>query len=130
VFVPGPMRVFAVLPASDGFQLFIAAHVVLAVNACTMFGLAFMFSCFNMKPAAATIMALSFLLLSLVMEAMPFFEEYKNLCLTHHFRGWLLVFNEPLDWPRLLQSLVVLAGFNLTSFLVGLAGFHARDIKS
>lgn len=129
VFVPGPVRVFAVLPAAEGLQLYGAAHVVLAVNACTVFGLAFMFSCFNMKPAAATILALSFLLLSLVMEAMPFFEEYKSICLTHYFRSWLLVFNAPLDWPRLLQSLVVLTGFNLTSFVIGLAGFHVRDIK-
>jgi ABC-2 type transport system permease protein len=110
--------------------MYAVSHVMLAVNACTMFGLAFMFSCFNMKPAAATILALSILLLSLVMEAMPFFEDYKELCLTHHFRGWLLVFGEPLDWLRILQSIVVLAGVNVTGFLIGLAGFHARDIKS
>lgn len=130
VFVPGPVRVFAVLGAWEGAGFYAASHLMLAVNACTMFGLAFMFSCFNMKPAAATILALSFLLLSLVMEAMPFFEEYKELCLTHHFRGWLLVFNEPLDWPRLLQIMAVLMGVNVTGFLIGLAGFHLRDIKS
>jgi len=130
VFSPGPVRVFSVFSSWDGLGMYAVSHVMLAVNACTMFGLAFMFSCFNMKPAAATILALSILLLSLVMEAMPFFEDYKELCLTHHFRGWLLVFGEPLDWLRILQSIVVLAGVNVTGFLIGLAGFHARDIKS
>lgn len=130
VFAPGPVRVFAVFSAWEGFRFYVASHVLLSINACTMFGLAFMFSSFNMKPAAATILALSFLLLSLVMEAMPFFEDYKTLCLTHHFRGWLLVFNQPVDWLRLGQSLVILMGVNVTSFLVGLAGFHCRDIKS
>jgi ABC-2 type transport system permease protein len=130
VFVPGPVRVFGIFGPGEGLGLYAASHVLLAVNACTMFGLAFMFSSFNMKPAAATILALSLLLLSLVMEAMPFFEDYKEFCLTHHFRGWLLVFQDPVDWFQLGQSLVVLAGVNLTAFLVGLAGFHCRDIKS
>ncbi len=130
VFVPGPVRVFGIFSAGQGLGLYAASHLLLAVNACTMFALAFMFSSFNMKPAAATILALSVLLLSLVMEAMPFFEEYKELCLTHHFRGWLLVFQAPVDWFRLGQSLAVLAGVNLTAFLIGLAGFHCRDIKS
>lgn len=130
VFAPGPVRVFAVFTAWKGLAFYAASHVILAVNACTMFALAFMFSCFNMKPAAATILALSFLLLSLVLEAMPFFEQYKELCLTHHFRGWLLVFNRPVDWLRLGQSLAILMGVNVTAFLVGLAGFHCRDIKS
>jgi len=130
VFSPGPVRVFSIFSPWDGLALYGVAHVILAVNACTMFGLAFMFSCFNMKPAAATILALSILLLSLVMEAMPFFEEYRELCLTHHFRGWLLVFAEPFDGLRLVQSLLILLGVNVTAFLVGLVAFHARDIKS
>lgn len=130
VFSPGPVRVFAVCPPGEGLGFYLLSHLILVVNACTMFTLAFMFSCFNMKPAAATILALSSLLLSLVMEAMPFFEEYKELCLTHHFRGWLLVFGQPLDALRIGQSLIVLCGVNVTAFLVGLAGFHVRDIKS
>ncbi|MCU0771231.1 MAG: ABC transporter permease [Verrucomicrobia bacterium] len=130
VFAPGPVRVFGIFTGWEGLAYYGASHLILAINACTMFGLAFLFSSFNMKPAAATILALSFLLLNLVMEAMPFFEEYKELCLTHHFRGWLLVFQTPVDWLRLGQSLGILLGVNLTAFLVGLAGFHCRDIKS
>lgn len=130
VFSPGPVRVFSIFSASEGLAFYGISHLLLAVNACTMFGIAFMFSCFNMKPAAATILALSVLLLSLVMEAMPFFEDYKELCLTHHFRGWLLVFGEPLDTFRLVQSLSILLGVNMTAFLIGLIGLHSRDIKS
>lgn len=130
VFVPGPVRVFAVQPAWAGLGYFALAHVVLAINAATMFALAFMFSCFNMKPAAATILALTFLLANLVMENMPFFEEYKDFFLTNHFRCWLLVFNQPIAWPEIAKSLCVLAGFNVTALVIGLCGFHVRDIKS
>lgn len=130
VFVPAPVHVFAVLPAGEGLRLYAAAHAVLVVNACTMFSLAFMFSCFNMKPAAATILGLSFLLVNVVMENMPFFEEYKDWFLTYHFKCWLLVFNQPLNWPRLLESLAIVIGGNLTAFIIGAMGFQVRDIKS
>ena len=130
VFVPGPVQVFAVLPAWEGLRLYAAAHLILAMNACTMFSLAFMFSCFNMKPAAATVLALSYLLVNLVMENMPFFEEYKQFALTYHFRCWLLVFNDPVQWPHMLESVCVIAASNLTAFIIGATGFHVRDIKS
>jgi ABC-2 type transport system permease protein len=130
VFVPGPTRVFAVWPADAGLRLYALSHLILALNACTMFGLAFMFSCFNMKPAAATILALSYLLVNLVMENMPFFEEYKSFFLTHHFRCWLLVFNQPLNWPQIVESVCVILAFNVTVFVVGAAAFQVRDIKS
>lgn len=130
VFVPEPVHVFAALPPWVGLKLYIWAHVVMACNACTMFSIAFMFSCFNMKPAAATILALTYLLVNAVMETMPFFEEYKEFFLTYHFKCWLLVFGDPLNWPRLLQSLFVIFASSLTVFIVGAVGFHLRDIKS
>lgn len=130
VFVPGPVHVFAVMSAGEGLQLYGLAHAVMALNACTMFSMAFMFGCFNMKPAAATILALSYLLVNVVMENMPFFEEYKEFFLTYHFKCWLLVFQQPLDWPRILESMSVIVGANVTAFIVGATGFHVRDIKS
>jgi ABC-2 type transport system permease protein len=130
IFAPVPRPIFAVLPPGEGWRLYAAAHLILALNACTMFGLAFMFSCWNMKPAAATILALSFLLLNLVMENMPFFEEYKQLFLTYHLKSWLLVFVQPLPWPEILASLSVIFGVNISAFLIGATAFHVRDIKS
>lgn len=130
VFLPGPIQVFAVLPAGEGLRLYAGAHIFLALNACTMFGLAFMFSCWNMKPAAATILALSFLLVNIVMENMPFFEEYKDFFLTHHFKCWLLVYNQPVSWPDILKSLSMIFGFNCAAFVIGATVFQVRDVKS
>ncbi len=127
VFAPG---LFNVLSADDGFRLYLFSHVFIAVNASTALGLAFMFSCFNMKPAAATILSLSLLFISLVMENIPFFERYHEWLLTYHFRTWHFVYAQPIPWERMAESLCVLLAFNLTTFLVGAAAFQARDIKS
>ncbi len=78
MFVSLPGTAFSVLPAGEGLRLYLFSHVFTAINATTILGLAFMFSCFNMKPAAATILALSFLFLNLVMESIPFFEHYQS----------------------------------------------------
>jgi ABC-2 type transport system permease protein len=132
VFVPlpGGTPIFNVMPAGDGLAYYALAHVFLAVNTCTMLSLAFMFSCFNMKPAAATILAMSALFLSVVMEGLPFFEDWKEFALTHHFRTWVLVFGKPIQAAQMAQSLCVLAGVNVTAFVIGAVHFHQRDIKS
>jgi len=130
VFAPRPVPVFAVLPAWEGLQLYAMAHLILALAACTIFGLAFMFSCWKMKPAAATILALSYLLLNVVMENMPFFEEYKEFFLTYHLKIWLLVFAQPTDWPEILSRVSLVIGFNLTTFVIGITAFQVRDIKT
>ena len=128
VFVPG--QVFNVLSPGDGFTLYLWSHLFMMLNASVILGIAFMFSCFNMKPAAATILALSLLFVNLVMEGIPFFERYQEWLLTYHFRSWHNVYVQPMPWAQMDQSLCVLLAVNLTTFLIGTAAFQARDIKS
>ena len=128
VFVPG--QVFNVLSPGDGLTLYLWSHLFMMLNASVILGIAFMFSCFNMKPAAATILALSLLFVNLVMEGIPFFERYQEYLLTYHFRSWHNVYVQPMPWAQIDQSLCVLLAVNLTTFLIGTAAFQARDINS
>jgi len=130
MFVFVPREVFNALSASEGLKLYLFSHVFMTVNACVVLGIAFMFSCFNMKPAAATILSLTLLFVNLVMEGIPFFERYHEYLLTYHFHAWRHVYAEPIPWSQMIQSLCVLAAVNLTTFLIGAAAFQARDIKS
>lgn len=125
-----PEHVFNLMSAGAGARLYLLSHVFMTINASAVVGLAFMFSCFNMKPAAATILALSFLFINLVLEHLPFFEPYQEWFLLYHFRVWLLIFADPIPWGRMLGSLLVLFAFNVTTFIIGAAAFQARDIKS
>ena len=127
-FVPG--LVFNVLDSSTALKLYLWSHLFLVTNATVMLSLAFAFSCFNVKPAAATILALSIMFVSLVMEGIPFFEPYHHWLLQYHFRSWVLVFADPTPWGRIAESQCILLGVALTSAIVGAAGFQMRDIKS
>jgi ABC-2 type transport system permease protein len=130
MFVMIPGMVFSLHPAASGLQLYLFSHLFLALNASVVLGLGFMFSCFNMKPAAATILALSFLFMNLVMESIPFFEPYQHWFLPYHFRIWLYAYAQPTPWERIAESVCVLVAFAVSTFLIGVAGFQARDIKS
>src|SRR5437773_1135266 len=116
MFVFAPNMVFNLLSAGEGLRLYAGSIFFMAINASVVLGLAFMFSCFNMKPAAATILSLSFLFLNLVMESIPFFERYQEWFLPYHFRIWLFIYSQPKPWERITESLCVLLAFNLTTF--------------
>ena len=130
MFVFAPGQAFSVLSAGEGVTRFAFSHLFLVVNASAIFSVAFMFSCCNMKPAAATILALSYLFVNLVMEGIPFFDRFDNWFITHHFRCWLLVFENPVPWARILQSESILLAICATTFVIGCTVFHVRDIKS
>lgn len=123
-------EILGVFPAADGLARYTAAHLMLVTEACSIMGLAFMFSCFNVKPAAATILALSLVFVSFILEHIPYFKEYENWFLTYHLNLWQLMFAERIPWWRVGQSLSLLLGFNVTFVAVGLAAFQTRDIKS
>ena len=131
LFVISPVRsTFAVFPANEGLLLYLFSLLFVIANAIAQLSVAFMFSCFNMKPAAATILSLSYLFMNIVMEHLPFFEDYKNWFITHHFDCWALVFHSPLPWLEILQSEVILLGISVTAFVIGAMTFQMRDIKS
>jgi ABC-2 type transport system permease protein len=121
---------FGIFPANEGLMLFILSHLFMVVNTVTIMSVAFMFSCFNMKPAAATILALSYLFVNMVMQHIPFFDRYQDWFMTHHLESWIWVFQQPVSWPEIFQSETILLATSATAFVIGALAFQVRDIKS
>jgi len=121
---------FGIFPPGEGLALFAFSHLFVVVNAITLLSVAFMFSCCNVKPAAATILALSYMFVNMVMQRIPFFEQYQNWFITHHFECWLLVFQSPTPWAQIFQSELILLAISATAFILGAMIFQVRDIKS
>ncbi len=138
VFFP-PGNMFAVLPVDNIFGLFdlregavryASAIGLMTFMAVTVMGIGWMFSCFNMKPAAATILALSVFLVSRLIQEIPYFHDLQAWFITYHTHFWMKVFAQPIPWPDMCQSVSILFGFNLTFFIIGAVAFQVRDIKS
>jgi ABC-2 type transport system permease protein len=128
VFIPG--EVFSVFDASSGLKHYILAHLVLVTKAITVTSCAFMFSCFNVKPAAATILAVSFVFVNFILMQIPAFSDLRPWFVTYHLNLWQNMFAQPIPWWRVGESFSILCAFNLTFLIVGCTAFQVRDIKS
>jgi len=121
---------FSIFNEAEGWQHYAAATLALSANAITIMGLAWMFSCCNVKPAAATILALSVVLTSRVIQEIPYFHDWQAWFITYHLSLWMRTFQQPVPLGDIAQSLSILLGFNFTFFIIGSSIFQMRDIKS
>lgn len=131
LFVMAPeQNIFSVFEADQGLVRYLLAHVFLTAEAASFVGIALMFSCFNIKPSAATILAMSVGTICFILERIPYFQDYKTWILTYHLNIWVFIFEEHIPWWRIGESLFLLMAYNLTFFVVGWSAFHVRDVKS
>lgn len=131
LFVALPMdRFMSGFEGGAAWVRFAAVHLFLTVEAVTLMTLSFMFSCFNVKPAAATILAISFFFISMILHDMPYFRDMREWFMVHHLYVWVHLFRQNIPWWRVGQSVCILAGYSVTFLAIGCAVFQVRDIKS
>jgi ABC-2 type transport system permease protein len=123
-------HVFGFFEAGPGLERFALAAGMLCLVMLTLATLGFMFSCFNMKPASATVLTLSLYIFDTVLRNVPYFEQIQKYFLTHHMAMWTHVFEPTIPWTRLLHSVCYLGAFDLIFLFVAAAYFSRRDFKS
>jgi len=114
----------------EGLKRYALGMLCLGVSMTAMSSVAFFLSCFPIKPAAATIGALSYLLVDFIMRQSGFMESYNYLLITKHMSAWGRVFAENIEWPLVWRGYAVVFGVNITLFTLGFAVFESRDLKS
>jgi ABC-2 type transport system permease protein len=121
-------NIFGVFDSGTGLERYLAAHLIMVPDTFFIMSLAFLFSCLNVKPAAATILALSFVYVSFVLERM--FVDYQAWFVTYHMHLWQWLFAGKIPWWQVGESLSVLVGCSLTFFIAGCVVFQIRDFKT
>lgn len=131
LFVYAPLRgVFGLYATGPGLMRFCYAASLLCLVTTTTATVGFTFSCFNMKPAAATVVTLSLFFIDFLLQAIPYFESIRDWFLSYHISCWLLVFQPHIPWWKLLESLIYLMTINVSFLTVGVLHFTQRDFKS
>lgn len=132
LFVAEPkMKVFAVYPEwSDGITRIAWGAAGIGVSMITLSTLAFMFSCFRIKPAAATIITLAILFVDMILQNFPFFRPFEEWFITWRMSCWVYLFEKDISWAKLAESYAFLGGLNFTFFVIGLLAFQLRDFKT
>ncbi|MEA3188828.1 MAG: type transport system permease protein [Chthoniobacter sp.] len=123
-------QLFELYEAGPGLLRYLCAIPALGLGLLSITSLGFMFSCFNMKPAAATIATLSLMFLDSIFRNIPYFESLRPYFITARIATWLNVFHLHIPWEKMTEDYAYLIALDLTFLLIGLASFHQRDFKS
>ena len=116
--------------AGEGLQRYAMGSLLMALSMMCAASVAFFFSCWRIKPSAATITALSYLFMDMVLREGHFMDSYKHLLITNYMSSWSMVFFEQIPWIVILRNYAIQAGVALTLFVLGAAVFESRDLKS
>jgi len=125
------MKVFAAYPEwVEGATRLAMAATGIGVSMITLSSIAFMFSCFKIKPAAASIITLTILFVDMILQEFPFFKPYESWFVTWRMSAWVFLMEHQISWPKIVESYALLAGLNVTFFVVGWLAFQTRDFKA
>ncbi|OYW30720.1 MAG: hypothetical protein B7Z47_03310, partial [Chthoniobacter sp. 12-60-6] len=124
------INVVAFYDWGPGLQRYALAALTLGLGMTTISSIAFFLSCFPIKPAAATIGALSYALVDMILRESRFMESKEHFLITKHISVWGRVLAETIDWPTIVRSYSVLLAVNISLFTLGYAVFESRDLKS
>lgn len=114
----------------EAFQRLAMGAVFMGISMCVVTSLAFFFSCLKIKPAAASVMALSVFFIDFVLQNIPFLINHKDVFITYRMANWVYVLQEQIPWARLAESYAILTGLNVSLFVLGWMVFQARDFKT
>jgi len=132
LFVMEPkMKIFAAYPEWwEGASRLAMAAAGIAFSMVTLSSIAFMFSCFKIKPAAATIITLTILFVDMILQGFPFFKPYESYFITWRMSAWVFLLEQNLSWPKIIESYAFLLGLNISLFTLGWLSFQTRDFKT
>lgn len=131
LFVFAPVEgVFGLFEFGDGLRRYLGALPFLSLSLLSITSLGFMLSCFNMKPAAATIVTLSIFFIDVIFRNIPYFESLKQWFFTGHMATWLNVFQPRIPTAQMIEDYAYLLAVNLTLVMIGILNFQQRDFKS
>ncbi|MGV3663530.1 MAG: ABC transporter permease [Prosthecobacter sp.] len=124
------VSVIAFYDWGPGLQRYACISIGIGLSMTTISSIAFFLSCFRIKPAAATIGALTYILVDFIIRTGGFMDSYQHLLVTKHMAVWGRLLSENIDWPLVLRGYTVIAVVNITLFTLGYAVFESRDLKS
>ncbi len=132
LFVMEPkMKVFAAYPEwSEGAVRLALSAAGIGISMITLSSIAFMFSCFRIKPAAAAIITLTILFVDMILQNFPFFKPYASWFVTWRMSAWVYLMEQQISWPKIVESYSVLVGLNVSLFTIGWLAFQTRDFKT
>lgn len=116
--------------SDEAIRRYMMSSVLMGVLMTAISSIGFFLSCFKIKPAAATIGALSYITIDSIIRVSPFMKSYKHLLVTKHMNVWSRLFMDDIPWPVIARGVTTVIAIDLSLFVLGVAVFASRDLKS
>lgn len=131
MFVLAPSQgVVALYDFGPGLHRYLLGIPLMTLSFLTVTSLGFFFSCCNMKPAAATILCLSFYFIDMILHGVPQFASISEYFLTTHMLAWMKIFRPLVPNIDMLTDYTYLLAADGTLLVLGIAVFQTRDFKA
>ena len=130
LFVLAPDGSVGFFNNDESLHRYALASAVLGLGMTTIGSIGFFLSCLKIKPASATIGALSYALIDFIVHQGNLMRDHQQYLISTHISTWGRVFMEEIPWVVLARSFTILAAVNLSLFILGAAIFQSRDLKS
>lgn len=115
---------------ADGLIVyFFGALPLLMLSMFTVTAMAFMFSCLDVKPAAATVAALGIFVVDNMLRTIPFFLKIRHWFITSRISAWAHIYDEQVPWKRLANDYLTLLAIDAVAIGIGWWSFRRRDLK-
>ena len=131
LFITAPEEnLLALYEFHEGLRRYLTALPCLSLSLLTITTFSFQLSCWNMKPAAATIAAICLFFVDWILHFIPYFETYHPWMMTTHMSTWLNCFRQQIPWEKMVSDYAWLIGLDGTFLVIGAVVFCSRDFKS
>jgi ABC-2 type transport system permease protein len=122
--------ILAFYEGAEGLRRYVLGALIMGWGMTVVSAIGFFFSCFKIKPAAATIAALSYLLIDFIVRQSTFMDDHEHFLITKHISAWAQVYADTIQWPIIIRSMTAILAIDLSLFVLGAAVFQSRDLKS
>lgn len=121
-----------ILPESDVLWRFGLAYAFAALSMITVSSVAFLFSSLVENAIGPIMTTMAIIIMFTIISAIdiPMFAYVRPFFFTNHMNGWRLLFDNPVDWPRVISSASVLLAHILTCFFGALWVMNKKDVLS
>lgn len=129
VMVSARESIIGVHEFSVGLRRYGFAMAMLAYCCLTFTLLAFMLSCWRMKPGAATVTAAAIVILDQTIRVMPGFVELAPYSLTTRLLTWRQAFHDVIPWLRIERNLSQLFLIDVALITAAWLVFRRREVS-
>ncbi len=119
-----------IIPETDVWWRFVLAYGYAALSMTTVASVAFLFSSLVENAIGPIMATMAIIIVMTIISAIdiPLFDHLRPLFFTNHMNGWKFLFDDPVDWSRVITSGSVLLAHVVGCFTTTQIIMRRKDI--